>query len=99
MAERSGNPEAQLKPKVAFRFHVYRNNFIPTERLTEPLIELLAPGQPGSSLDETGEVAALKWMANRPDLLPLLLGQIGLGGVTCADVGVTELSLANYKLS
>jgi hypothetical protein len=59
-----------VKSRVPFRFHLYRNLFVSTERVSAPLIEVLAPGEPGPSIDETGEIAALKWMAIRPDLLP-----------------------------
>jgi hypothetical protein len=33
-----------VKSRVPFRFHLYRNLFISTERFGEPLIEVLPPG-------------------------------------------------------
>jgi hypothetical protein len=86
-----------LRSNVPFRFHLFRNLFVPEERFGEPFIEMFAAGQAGPSIDKTDEMGALRWIASRPDLLPLLLGQIGFSGAVSVGVSVTEPFLPRYR--
>ena len=79
----------KMKTHVPFRFHLFSQVFVPFQsELTG--IDFYRPTEIGPSLDGVGEIPALRWLARRPDLMQLILGQLGLRGRVCLDVEVTE---------
>jgi hypothetical protein len=85
-----------MKTHVPFRFHLFSQVFVPFQsELTG--IDFYRPTEIGPSLDGVGEIPALRWLARRPDLMQLILGQLGLRGRVCLDVEVTEPFLPRYN--
>src|SRR5579885_3420928 len=76
---------------------MFRAAFLPFDELQTSSIGII-PGDltAGPSLNESDETATLRFMSRRPDLLSLLLGQLGLRGQVCIDVGVRRPFLPRH---
>lgn len=86
-----------LKATVRFRFRLFRNLFIPQEHLTRNSIDVFAAsGNNITSIDKTHEMATLRWLTTRPELLEMLLAEMGLKGRVGVDVGISDPFLPRY---
>jgi hypothetical protein len=78
-----------VKTHIPFRFHLFSEVSVPSlSELTG--IDFYRPSEIGPSLDDVGEIPILKWLVRRPDLMQLILGQLGFRGRVCLDVEVTK---------
>jgi hypothetical protein len=78
-----------VKTHIPFRFLLFSEVSVPSlSELTG--IDFYRPSEIGPSLDDVGEIPILKWLVRRPDLMQLILGQLGFRGRVCLDVEVTK---------
>lgn len=64
----------------------------------DPSMDFFGPSlDSGESIDHTHEREILRWLASRADLLPLLLGSIGLNGPVAFDAAVTTPFRPRHK--
>lgn len=87
----------RLQSRIPFRFQLFRNAFIPTDRPPASAIELFPSSVKGClSIDNTYETDFLRWLAGQPQLFRLLLGSFGMEGYVCFDTGVSHPFLPRH---
>ena len=86
-----------MRTQIDFRFSLFRHFSVRPEQLDVERIDILHSDRAGRSLDEIEEIPTLRWLQSRPELLELLLGQVGLSGHVCSDVQVTQPFLPRNK--
>ena len=88
-----------MKANLDFHFRAFDTAAIPLPASVplEPVTLFTAPGGADPSVGTEVETELMDWLAAQPDLLAVLLGQVGLSGRTVFDTNVVTPFYRNHK--